>query len=248
LPAGALLAAIIAALVLLPSGSTPPPAPPTTSATAPTAETAKVSVARVSLIEPSSLNEDIPLANSTDPFMSGDSYDCTQVNSGTPKVLNCQIGDILVRVICPPAEGATGVCAEKAGSTGSAGGSTGSAGGTPSGSGGVPSGNGSTGGGTPGTVTYYYWAVTVKIDLKTYSNKIAGSQLPNADNPLAIFAGVNDDGGAVFLGASGVGVTGTPVDPNFNRFDLKKGQSATITDLDGKQHKFKVLSIKKVKK
>lgn len=250
LPAGVLLIAIVAAMVLLPKGGTPPSPPTPTGVAGVTAETPKVEVARVSLISASSIDEDIPLSNSSNPFTGKNDYTCTRVGSGEPKVLNCQIGDVLVRVICPESEEPQGACANKSGASGSTG-SDASSSGAGSGSGTSGSGTGGSGGGSTGTsgeTKYYTWAVTVKIDLKTYKDKVVGSQLPTSDNPLAIFAGVNTDGGAVFLGASGVAVTGTPVDPNFNRFDLKKGQTATITDLDGKKHKLTVVSIKKVEK
>lgn len=250
LPAGLLLAAIVAAVVMLPKGAAPVAAPATAVTPSPTAPTQKVELAQITLLKSATLDDDIPLANTRNPMIGEDDYSCTTVRSSPiPKLLDCRIGDILVRVVCPPNNEAQGVCGSTSGSTGGTGGATGTAGGSGTGTGtGTGTGGGTGSSGSTGGIKYYTWAVTVKIDLKTYKNKVIGSQLPTQDNPLAIFAGVNTDDGAVFLGASGVAVTGTPVDPNFNRFDLKKGQTATITDLDGKKHKLTLVSIKKVEK
>lgn len=245
-PAAALLCAIVAALVMLPQGSTPPLAPPT--ATAPIHEATAARVAQVSLIEASSLDEDIPLANSEDPFAgSDDAYKCTKVGSN-PKTYECMVADLKVRIICT-AEGATGPCAGSDGATGGGGSSssTGGSGGGSTGGTGKP-GNGKRGGGGGGSKTVYY-TVTVSIDGTTKKNVVAGDELPKSSAALTIYAGTNDaHDKAVFIAADGVVPSGVPVDATFGSFSLKKGQTATLTDSSGAAHKLTLKSISKVTK
>jgi hypothetical protein len=244
-PAAALLCAIVAAFVLLPQAATPPPAPPTATTPVHTAKVARV--AQVSLIEESSLDEDIPLTNSADPFAGSDTkYNCTKVGSN-PKSYECQVADLKVRIICT-GEGATGPCAGNDGSTsgtgassstGSGGGSTGSTG---------TSGGGKSGGGSGGSKSAYY-TVTVSIDGTTKKNVVAGDSLPKSAGALAVYAGTNDaHTKAVFIAADGVIPTGVPVDATFGSFSLKKGQTVTLTDASGAEHKMTLKSISKVTK
>ena len=251
IPAGALLAAIVAAMILLPQGSAPPPAPPT--AATPTVKPAVERVAQVSLIQPSSLDEDIPLTNSTDPFTGTGGYTCTRVGSGTPKTYDCIVSDLTVRIVCT-ATGGAGPCADSAGgSTGGTGGTSsgGSGGGTSTGGGSTPtSGNG---GGTKNPTkkksTTSYYVVTVSIDGTTTKDVVAGDELPNSTSPLAVYAGTNDaHTKAVFISADGVTVTGVPVDSTFGSFTLSTGKTATLTDAKGAAHKLTLKSIAKVTK
>ena len=63
IPAGALLAAVVAALVLLPKSPTPPAAPPSTANVPATAKKDE-QVAQISMINPGKRGEDIPRASS----------------------------------------------------------------------------------------------------------------------------------------------------------------------------------------
>jgi hypothetical protein len=250
-PAGALLLAILAALVLLPAASSPPAAPPT--AAAPIVKPKVARIAQVSLIEESSLDEDIPLTNSEDPFAgSDDGYKCTKVSSN-PRSYDCIVADLKVRVICT-AEGGGGPCVQSEGATGGGGASssTGGSGGGATQSTGGNGGSGhnnSGGGGEPESTKSSYYTVTVSLDGTTKKNVVAGTELPKASDPLAIYAGLNDARTkAVFLAADGVVVTGVPVDVTFGSFTLKKGQTATLTDANGAEHKLTLKSITKVAK
>ena len=242
-PAAALLCAIVAALVLLPQGATPPPAPPT--ANAPITEAKVARVAQVSLIEQSSLDEDIPLANSEDPFAgSNDAYKCTKVGSN-PKTYDCMVADLKVRIVCT-AEGGTGPCAASEGATAGGGGSSSSTGGSTGSTG--TSGGGKSGGGSGGSKTVYY-TVNVSIDGTTKKNVVAGDELPKSNGALVVYAGTNDaHNKAVFIAADGVVPSGVPVDSTFGSFSLKKGETATLTDANGAEHKMTLKSITKVSK
>ncbi|MBJ7457868.1 MAG: hypothetical protein JHD02_01640 [Thermoleophilaceae bacterium] len=252
IPAAALLVAIVAAVMVLPKASTPTPPPPTADLPAP--EQKVVRVAQVSLIEGSSLGEEVPLANSEDPFAgSGDGYDCTRVGSSEPKVYDCKVADLKVRIICT-AEAGSGPCSETEGATGSASGSTdktGESGGSTSGtgeSGGGKSGGGDSGGNSGGSKTVYY-TVTVSLDGTTKKNVVAGDELPESDGALVVYAGTNDaHDKAVFIASDGVVPSGVPVDATFGSFTLKKGETATLTDVNGAEHKLTLKSISKVTK
>ena len=68
--------------------------------------------------------------------------------------------------------------------------------------------------------------------------------MPRGSSPLAAFIGgsVAQKSGT-FLAADGITVTGVDIDPVFQAFALDVGQTATLTDSDGKHHK---LTLKKV--
>jgi hypothetical protein len=241
IPAGALLLAIVAAVFMLPKAATPPPAP--TTAVAPAEKPAFEPVAQVTLIKPSSLDDDIALTSSTDPFSGTTGYHCTQVSS-SPKILECDLSSIKVRVLCV-GDSAPPVCAETgaSGSTGSAGG-----GGASSGTGGGSTG-GTGGDGTvpaDGKIHYYTVVASIKIDLHTYKNVQVGQELPPSA-PLAVLAGATlDRTQATFLAAKGVTVSGVDVDPSFGAFILKVHKSATLTDLNGVAHKITLSSLKQI--
>jgi hypothetical protein len=251
IPAAALLFAIAVAIVMLPQGASAPPAPP--AAAAPVVQPKVERVAQVSLIEPSTLGEDIPVSNSEDPFAGSDGgYKCTKVSS-SPKSFDCLVADLKVRIICT-AESTTGPCAaaSTAGATGGGSGgstsSTGSGGGSGSGSTGTtgtPStpGGGNSNGGSGGKKTAYY-TVTVSIDGTTKKNVVAGDELPKSIGALAVYAGTNDaHTKGVFIASDGVTVSGVTTDATFGSFSLKKGQTATLTDVNGAEHK---LTLKKI--
>lgn len=251
IPAAALLLAIVAAIVLLPKAATPPAAPST--ATAPVVQPKVARVAQVSLIEPASLDDDIPLANSEDPFLGTSGYKCSKVSSN-PKTYDCIVADLKVRIICT-GEGQGAPC------TGGEGGATGGGGGASSSTGSGDSSGGSTdstggsggggdsGGGDSGRTKSTYYVVDVSIDGTTKKDVVAGDELPKSSAPLAVYAGTNDaHTKGVFIAADGVVVTGVPVDQTFGSFVLKKGETATLTDANGAEHKMTLKSISKVTK
>lgn len=256
IPAAALLLALVAAVVMLPNSAPPPAAPPTAAAPIEKPEIARI--AQVSLVEPSSLDEDIPLTSSADPFTGDTGYNCTKASSN-PRSYRCIVSDIVVLVICKD-EGGTGPCAADAGSgasggTGAAGGTT-PGGDTPGGTtpGGTtvpaepkpPSGGGD--GGSGGTKTAYY-TVTVSIDGTTQKNIEAGTELPKSDGALVVYAGPNDaNSKGIFILADGVTADGVPVDQTFGSFALAKNQTVTLTDVKGVEYKMTLKSINKATK
>lgn len=247
IPAGAILAAIVAAVVLLPKGSAPPPAP--TTATVAPATKAKIQVAaQITTIKPTPLGEDIPLAGSNDPFTGESGYTCTTLQS-SPKILDCVVSDNRIFILCD--DSSTGPCAE-GGASGATGGSTngtGSGGGGSTGGGTVPGGGsggsgGDGGGGSGGGTRYFYYAATVKLDGTTYKKVPGGTMLPKSSSPLVAYLGENTDAnGGTFLAAEGVTISGVSIDPIFSSFVLEVGQTVTLTDADGKNHKLTLKSI-----
>lgn len=250
IPAGALLLALVAALVLLPKGSTPPTAPPT--ATAPVEKPKVARVAQVSLLEPSTIDEEIPLASSTDPFTGTTGYTCEKVSSN-PKAYRCIVSDITILVLCNEeggsgpcskdegkAEGASGTTSGDAGSGGSTGESTVPGEMKPPSSGG--------GGDSGGTKTVYY-TVTVSIDDSTMKNVEAGTELPKSNGALVVYAGPNDaNSKGIFILGDGVTADGVKVDDTFGSFALAKNQTVTLTDVNGVEHKMTLKSINKATK
>jgi hypothetical protein len=245
IPAGALLAAIVLAVVLLPKSSTPPTAPPVAAAPPVTKTTP---VAQISLISNTSIDEDTPLTSSSDPFIGKGNYACKKIGSN-PDIYECQVADLKLRVVCSgdasgdPCDGGKGDGASGAagatGGGGESGGSTGATGGGTGGSGKKKS--------KPKSSAYY--VVDVSIDGTTKKDVVAGDTLPKISAPLAVYAGTNDaHTKGIFIAADGVVVTGVVVDATFGSFSLKKGQTATLTDATGAAHKLTLKSIDKVTK
>lgn len=247
IPAGALLLALVAALILLPKSSPPPAAPPT--ATAPVVKPKIARVAQVSLIEPSSIDEDIPLTSSTDPFTGETGYKCEKVSSD-PEVYRCIVSDILILVMCNE-EGGSGPCSNEDKAAGASGGTGAPVGGGSTGGTTVPGETkppSSGGGGSGGTKTVYY-TVTVSIDGSTKKNVEAGTELPNSNGSLVVYAGPNDaNSKGVFILADGVTADGVKVDDTFGSFALSKNQTVTLTDVNGVEHKMTLKSINKATK
>jgi hypothetical protein len=249
IPAGALLLALVAALVLLPKGSTPPAAPPT--ATAPIEKPKIARVAQVSLIEASTIDEDIPLTSTTDPFTGETGYKCTKVSSD-PRAYRCIVSDIAILVLCNE-EGGSGPCKEDegkaAGASGAAGGDAGAGGAT-----GVTPMPGETkppgsGGGGSGDNKTVYYTVTVSIDGSTKKNVEAGTELPKTSGALVVYAGPNDaNSKAIFILADGVTADGVNVDDTFGSFALAKNQTVTLTDVNGVEHKMTLKSLNRATK
>lgn len=250
IPAAVLLVAIVAAAIVLPKSATPTPPEPVTSASTPETieQPAQVSL---KLVGVTPLDNDIPLANSSDPFVGKDSADCTRVGSGEPKQFDCRIGDLVVRVMCPvTTEGdpGVGICAEKSGSTSATGSSGGGGGGSESGST-ESTGDGGSGEKKKSTPKSSYYVANVEIDGKTFTNVVAGDPLPNTTNTLVTYAGTNDSNTrGIFLAGDKVTVTGVAVDDELGSFELAKGKSATLTDETGAVHTMTLKSLKKVTK
>jgi hypothetical protein len=233
-PAAALLFAIVAAMVLLPKGGGSAPPAPATTAQLPKPHVEPV--AQISIVKPSSLDKSVALTGSSDPFGGTSGYNCKQISSD-PKVLECEVSNLLVKVYCDQGTSSP-ACAE----TGASGATGGSGGGSTDGTG----GSGGSGGSTGGKTVWYQWEASVKVDLKTYKKVHVNDELPS-NAPLVVLAGGdNTDHTAVFIAAQGVTVSGVPVDPSFNAFKLGKGESATLTDSSGDKHTIKLNSIKLV--
>ncbi len=241
LPAIVLVVAIVAAMIVLPDKSEP-----TLQSTAqPVVNTQPASVENpieITLITPTAVGDGAPLTSSSNPFAGSSDYTCTTVSSGPPRVLECEVSDLKVRVTCP--ETATGPpCESSSGGGATGGGSSGS-----SGSAGGGSGSGGSGGNSTPVVVYVYKA-TVVYDGKTYKDIEQGDKIPpKSSNALVSLMGVNDTGSrAMFELVEGATVTGVTADETGKTFVLKPGQTATITDEFGDAHKLKLTKISKVK-
>jgi hypothetical protein len=249
IPAGALLLALVAALVLLPKSSTPPAAPPTASAPVEKPKIARV--AQVSLIEPSTIDEEIPLTSSTDPFTGTTGYKCEKVSSN-PRAYRCIVSDITILVLCNE-EGGSGPCSKEEGAAEGASGTTSGDGGSGGSTGGttVPGETKppSSGGGDSGGTKTVYYTVTVSIDGSTKKNVEAGTELPKSNGALVVYAGPNDaNSKGIFILADGVTADGVKVDDTFGSFALSKNQTVTLTDVNGVEHKMTLKSINKATK
>ncbi len=259
IPAGVMLVAIIAAVFVLPKSSSPPPPQPVTTPVADGEAIERPAQVSLKLVGVSSLEDDVALTDSSNPFYGTDAAKCSQINSGEPKKFSCMIGDLLVRVTCPPAGPeveAAGICATKSsGASGSTGASaeTGAPMGTE-----TPSSGGDTGGGNGGgqsepqqnpTETESFYVIQATIDDTTFSNVEAGAPLPDTKTILVTYAGTNSKNTkAIFIAGDGVSVAGVPVDESLGTFELEKGKSATLTDPSGVTHSLKLDKISKVTK
>lgn len=252
IPAAVLLVATIAAAIVLPKSSTPPPPEPVVNGANQVEQLEQPVQVSLKMVGVTPLDNDVPLASSSDPFVGTSSANCTRVGSGEPKQFDCKIGDLMVRVMCPATnEGdpGVGICATKSGATGETGASskTGS-----SGEGMTPAtGDGKSGTGEKkkSTTKTSYYVATVELDGKTSTNVVAGDPLPSTGNPLATYAGTNDrNTRGIFIAGDKVTVTGVAVDDELGSFELAKGDSATLTDESGTVHTLTLKSLKKVTK
>jgi hypothetical protein len=244
IPAGALLLAIVAAMVMLPKGSTPVTPPPVAAAPPLTKTTP---VAQISLVPATTIDGDAPLTTSSDPFSGSGGYDCKKIGSN-PDTYNCKVADLMLRVVCT-AEANSAPCAPTEGSTGSTGATSGGDSGTSGGSGGSTESTGGNGKSKSKSKSSSYYVVDVSIDGSTKKDVVAGDTLPKSSDPLVVYAGTNDaHTKGIFIAGDGVTVTGVVVDQTFGSFALKKGQTATLTDATGAAHKITLKSIDKVSK
>lgn len=259
LPAIVLAVAIVAALVILPKKSEPvvdagPPPQPVPAQPVTTKQAIEIS-----LVTPSAIGDDDVLTSSSNPFIGTDDYSCKTISSGKPRVLECMISDLKVRVTCPiEAEGPP--CGAPASSEG--GGGTGEAGGDTSGGGdtGQPTDQGQTGGTglpfptiptTPTTpVVVYEPRATLRLDEKTHKDVKLGTVLPSKTSPVVTLTGVNEKlTEATFKVPRGSTVTGVTVDKTGLVFRMKPGKTiATITAVNAEVHTLRLDSLKKVRK
>lgn len=251
IPAGVILAAIVAAIFIMPKSATPPPPAPVVNQDTGEVEEAPVQVS-LKLTGVSDLEDDIPLTASANPFGDKGSYKCRVTKSSAPKEFECLVGDMLVNYRCPvtPAsDPGVGACATKSGASGEAG-ATGESGKTEfdGGSTDAPGNTNDDNNKKPATKETYYVA-GMTLDGKAFSNVEAGDELPNATAPLVTYAGTNDSNTrGVFIAGDKVTVTGVTVDEDLGVFELAKGKSATLTDEAGVVHKLTLKSLKKVTK
>jgi hypothetical protein len=247
IPAGAVLVAILAAVFMLPKS----PAPPAPVAATPVANQHKnevdaEAVVSLKLVGVSNLDNDTPIAHSSDPFHGEAGTKCVRIGSTTPKRFACRVGDQLMLFRCLP-DTEVGICSSTGGG---ASGATGATPGSDTGGGSTPS----TGGGdtTPkkkAKAKSSYYEISVSIDGRIYSHVVAGDSLPNESNTLAVYAGVTSSAKkAIFISGDGVTVTGAVVDEDLGNFELSKGQTVTITDKLAAQHSLTLKSITKVTK
>jgi hypothetical protein len=242
LPAIVLVVAIVAALIVLPDKTEPTTQPIATPTPTRATPVAADNVIEITLITPTAIGEKTPLTSSSNPFAGDGDYTCKTISSGDPKVLNCEVSGLQVRVVCP--EDSSGPpCSPASDSGGATGGGTGAAGGDTSG--------GSTGssGAPTSPVAIYVYKATVTLDGKTYRNLEQGAAIPGGTNgTIVTFDGVNDTATrASFAAAAGSTVTGVPVDSSGLKFILKQNQTATITDSFAEVHRLKLVRLSKVK-
>lgn len=251
IPAGVLLAAIVAAVFVLPKSPAPPPPAPVATQGAGELEEQPAQVS-LRLVGVSNLEDDIPLTASANPFGDKGGYKCRMTKSSAPREFECLVGDILVSYRCPVTKAddpGAGACATKSGASGETGasggtGKTGSGGGSTGGTGG-----GNSNGKKKTTPKESYYVASVSLDDKTFSNVVAGDPLPNATAPLVTFAGTNDSNSrGIFIAGDKVSVTGVTFDADLGVFELGKGDTATLTDEAGVVHKLTLKSLKKVTK
>lgn len=245
LPAVVLLVAIVAAMIVLPSKSEPPAPSAAPVPSAPTRTVANTApTIEITLITPSAIGDSGALDSSRNPFLGRDDYTCKTITNGdenNPRVLECEIGGIQTRVICP-LEANEAPCGSSQSAAGGASGSTGEA---PASGGDGTGATTGTGGGD--TVKVFTYEVTVVYDGKTYKNIEVGDPIPSKDKKVVTFAGVNETATrAAFMAESGSTVTGVTVDKTGLQFAMKKGQTATITDPSAESHKLKLTKIAKV--
>jgi hypothetical protein len=244
LPAIVIAVAIVAALIVLPNKSAPVTQDVATQIPVHSTPVSTEKAIEITLITPTAVGEKTPLTSSSNPFEGDKNYSCKTISSGTPKVLQCEVSGMSVRVVCP--KDATGEPCTSGSSSGATGG-TGSTSGTSTG--------GSTGGGSiPGVTTpdspvvYYVYVVKVTLDGKTFNKVEPGTVLPRTGTTIVSFVSVTDSRTrAGFTAAAGSTVTGVSTTSNGLDFVLKKNQSATITDSLGAVHTLKLISISKVK-
>lgn len=244
IPAGVLLAAIVAAMFVLPKSAAPPPpveTVPTAVGSQPAVETAEA--ANLTFVSAEPLDGASPEFGSYDPFARKARSNCTATKTSTPKEFKCVIGSTVVTYACQK-EDAAKIC-EATGSTGATGGA----------GFGDGSGGGSTGGGDPGSGTpppkapakSSYYVVRVTYDNKVYKDLVAGDQLPKSGTGIVLYAGPDDSAKkAIFVLGDGVTVQGAQADEDLGNFELAKGDDVVLTGGDDVAHTLTLDSIKKV--
>lgn len=257
IPAGVMLVAILAAVFVLPKSSSPPPAQPIAAPVVDGEAIERPAQVSLKMVGVSSLEDDIALTDPSNPFYGTDAAKCTQISGTSPKKFNCMIGDLLVRVTCPPESAeapAAGICAPKsAGASGSTGASSETGAPVAPEFPEVDNGTGGGGGETKpnddsGSKESFY-VIKAKLDDKTFSNIAAGDALPDSNTVLVTYAGTNSKNTkAIFIAGDGIIVSGVSVDASLGTFELSKGESATLTDAGGVAHSLTLQSISKVTK
>ncbi|MGK2879121.1 MAG: hypothetical protein ACSLFF_11205 [Solirubrobacterales bacterium] len=244
LPAGLMLVAIVAALIVLPKSASPPPPASGLTSAAQTQTIKGSEIAKLRMISQTTIDSTVVLDSPTDPFDGNEPYECTQIGSGSPKTFRCVSGDLELTVQCPESDETTeGICkgdgasAPTGGASAPTGGSNGST--APTGGGNTPAEE------KPASSSDY--VISVSVDGKTMTKVIVGDELPSSKEPLAVYGGTNaKHEEALFIASDGVTVTGVKVDATSGGFSLRKGQTATLTDVNGAQHKMTLKSISKV--
>ncbi len=250
LPAIALLVAIVAAIFVLPNRSEPvvdtAPPTPAPAQTQPVANQTPEPI-EITLVTPTAIGSSGPLDASRNPFMGNSNYDCSTVSSGPPRVLDCQVSDLRVRVFCPisasePPCGSGTQAAE--GGTGSTG--AGGAGGATEQTGG--------GGGDDSSddVKIYVYQATVRLDGKTHRRLDLGDAVPPTGATVVTFERVSTNGKTAYFklptGSSARPAGGYVIETkDASIIQLTKGRSARITDTAGEVHTLRLESLTRKK-
>lgn len=248
IPAGVLVAMILAAIFVLPKSPTPPP-PVNATPIATNKNDKKLALAKVANI---SVVAAIPLEDApetygeSNPFKVGTDTNCEYKVGSSPRQFRCIIGSTVVYYECRPSDKGPGCTMSDqeiagTGGTGSTGGSTQNTGGTTPPPDNPPDGN-------TKTVTTYY-TVDVTYDGKTYKGLEAGDQLPSSGNAIVFYAGPNSSAKkAGFVLGDNVSVQGAEADPDLGTFEISVGDEVVMTESNYQVHTMKLKKITKVTK
>lgn len=248
IPAGVLVAMILAAMFVLPKSPTPPPPVNATpiSANDDDKKLALAKVANISIVAAVPLDEAPQTYGEFNPFKVGTATNCEYKVGSSPREFRCVIGDTVVYYKCRPSDKSPGCTMSDEeisgkGTTAPTGGSTETTGGTPPPDDNPPDSK------TKTKTTYY--TIDVTYDGKTYKGLEAGDQLPSSGTAIVFYAGPNDSAKkAGFVLGDNVSVQGAEADPDLGTFEISVGDEVVLTESNYQVHSLKLKKITKVTK
>lgn len=242
IPAGILLALIVAALFVLPKSPAGTPVAqiaPTVDVTAQTGDDDLTKMADISMVSAVPLKSEPQTYGQENPFMVDPKVKCVVTKSSVPRRFSCVIGASVVTYRCNEADD-TEICNGAEGPTGGGGGT---------GSTGSPDGGAPPDGGTEEKKKTTYYVVDVEFNGKTITSVEAGDVLPTSGSAVVFYAGPNSSGSkAIFVLADGVEVQGAEADPELGTFELSAGDEVVLTTSAGVVHQLALNKIRKVTK
>lgn len=239
IPAGILLVAIVAAMMLLPKSPAPPPPVQTAPVAKADAQVKTAQVANLKLVSATPLTTDPVTFGSENPFAVSSDVDCRVTKTSKPREIECVIGSTVAVFKCLSSDDIE-ICTGE--------GATGSSGGTGGGSTGSSGGGTSPDGSKPKSKSTYY-VVDFEFDGDTSKSVEAGEVLPSSGTPVAYYAGPNSSGKkAIFVLADGISIQGAEADADLGTFELEPGDEVVLTSADGVIHQLRLSKIRKVTK